>query len=184
MIKFSKVLIALGVVTLLSVIGCEEKTETVPSIDIQISFISEQQTIRDSIIYVNNTKVLKMIETYICEPYPIDKNTKMEPYDYRILDRPITDPVPPTLVDTFICDVWQRIKMDLGFNIPHTDLHLRLIIDAIDIYNKNDWQKIAGYRPWTHWNFVKSLSHGDKNILANEILNYIIRFGIRDYEEE
>jgi hypothetical protein len=141
--------------------------------------INGQQTIRDSIIYVNNTKVLRLIETYVGEPFPLDEfsSNYMETYDHRISDRPIA-PVPPTLVDTFVYDIWQRISIDLKIDISYSDVFLLLINDALDVYNQKDWREIAGYRPWTHWNFIRSISSEDRKILAKEILVYILNFGV------
>ena len=124
-------------------------------------------------------KVLILIEKYTCKPYPKSEYNEKETYDYRIESG---NKNPSTLIDTFICDIWQRIDMDLKYNILPENVTLEIINDAFEIYNKKDWNHIAGYRPWTHWNFINSLTPADKQILANETLQYIVKYGIRDVE--
>ena len=56
------------------------------------------------------------------------------------------------------------------------------ILKLIDIYHNTDWSLIAGYRPWTNWNFIKSLKKDEIDQLASEIVGYIRRNGIKDPE--
>ena len=50
---------------------------------------------------------MKRIKTYQAPPCPSDLK---ETYEYRISSN---EPVPPTLTDTYMCDMYQRITMDL-----------------------------------------------------------------------
>ena len=53
---------------------------------------------------------------------------------------------------------------------------------ALNVYVERDWNNIAGYRPWTHLNFVRSLSPQDREILAKEVVKYMEANGVRDLE--
>ena len=58
------------------------------------------------------------------------------------------------------------------------------IQDAVNIYLEKESSKIAGYRPWTHGHFIRSLTDEQRETLALEVYNYIIENGVRDIIEE
>ena len=122
--------------------------------------------------------ILHKIETYKAPPYPNSGFISKETYDYRIESN---TPVPPTLTDAFICDIWQRIKMDL----KKTDLNPfkvdeETVMKAFDVYLKTGWSDIAGYRPWTLWNFIRGLSDEERKKLAGEVVAYMSVNGVKD----
>jgi len=121
--------------------------------------------------------VLSRIETYKAPPYPKNASADREPYDSRIRDR---NPVPATLPDVLVCDIWQRITKDLKLNVSPKEVSEETISQAINIYLKRDWRSLAGYRPWTHWNFIRGLDAAQRDQLAKEITEYIEKNGVRD----
>ena len=126
--------------------------------------------------FIATYPVLSRIETYKAPPYPKDASSGQEAYDVRIRDR---DPVPPTLPDVLVCDVWQRVKMDLKRKLVSAET----IGQAMQIYLTRDWRAIAGYRPWTHWNFIRGLDAAQRDQLAKEILEYVGKNGVRDVKK-
>ena len=120
--------------------------------------------------------ILPTIETYKAPAIPKDKET----YDHR---KSGNKPVPPTLTDTFICDIWQRMNMDLNLQgITKNHVSEDNVKQALNVYVERDWNNIAGYRPWTHLNFVRSLSPQDREILAKEVVKYMEANGVKDLE--
>jgi len=90
--------------------------------------------------------------------------------------------VPATLTDTLICDVWQRVTMDLKLKVTPKEVTEETIKQALNVYLTKRWDDIAGYRPWTHWNFVRGLKPPQRDQLAREIVEYIAKTGVRDVE--
>jgi hypothetical protein len=122
--------------------------------------------------------LLLLIENY--KAPPIEGGSGLpETYDYRLKNG---SPVPRTLTDVFICDVWQRVRMDLKLNISTQKVSEDIVVRALDVYLSRRWETIAGYRPWTHWNFVRGLSVEQRRILAKEVILYIAKYGVRDVE--
>jgi len=138
---------------------------------------------------MDSGSVLYKIENYEAPPLPkelyiydingryqaIDKASK-ESYDYRIIHK---YPVPPTLVETFICDIWiitdQKLKLR---NIDKTYIPNNAVRLAIKYYLTYNWTQIPGFRPWTHWNFVRGLNNKQRERLVSEIVNYISKNGV------
>jgi len=119
--------------------------------------------------------VLKRIKTYQAPPCPSDLK---ETYEYRISSN---EPVPPTLTDTYMCDMYQRITMDLKItSITPSQVSEENILNAFNIYLTQDWVNIAGYRPWTHWNFVRSLDGSERLKLAQQTVSYMKENGVKD----
>ena len=115
---------------------------------------------------------LSKLQTYRASPYPV--SGVQEVYDFRKNNGLA---VPKTFVDTFICDIWMLIVKE-NPNVNLTNLNLSNINVALDIYINRDFAQISGYRPWTHSNFIKSLSQQQRNILAQETLNFIQKNGV------
>jgi len=121
--------------------------------------------------------VLEGISTYQAPPYPRDEQLSRETYDYRIESGAA---LPPTLVDTLICDLWQRLSLDLKRpEVPAECTHQQLA-QGINIYLTRDWADIAGYRPWTHWSYIRGLNHNEREKLAKETTQYILAHGVLD----
>lgn len=123
--------------------------------------------------------VLPLIETYKAPPYPKTSFLEGETYYYR---KKSGEPLPPTLTDTLICDVWQRVTKDLKLTIAPKEASEEIIQKALGVYLQRKWDDIAGYRPWTHWNFIRGLKEPQRNALAKEIVAYINQKGVRDVE--
>ncbi len=137
--------------------------------------------------------VLRLIETYNAPPFPRDPTpAKQEPaefflppfevtketYDYR---KEYGKTVPPTLTDAFIVDLWQRITKDLAIpEITVSGISEDQVTWAMNIYLQRDWRKIAGYRPWTHWNFIRSLDRQQRDRLAKDVAAYLHEQGIKE----
>jgi hypothetical protein len=126
-------------------------------------------------------RVLSLIEKYKAPPYPQSSFLDRETYDYRISNR---RPVPATLTDVFICDIWQRITLDLKLTLDPDDTSDEVVKQALGIYLERDWSNIAGYRPWTHWNFIRRLKESQRDLLAGEIAEYIRKKGVRDVKDK
>ena len=124
--------------------------------------------------------VLPLIEKYKAPPFPKSSYIDRETYDYRIQSR---RPVPPSLTDVFVCDIWQRVTRELKLTITPHDVSEEVVKQAMNVYLEKDWSDIAGYRPWTHWNFIRSLKAPQRNELAKEIAAYINKYGVRDRED-
>nr|AIA13734.1 Unknown Function [uncultured bacterium] len=125
-------------------------------------------------------KILPLIEKYKAPPYPKSLYLTGETYDYRIKSG---RPLPATRTDTFVCDIWQRITMDLKLATTPEQVSEEVIKQAMNIYSTRKWEDIAGYRPWTHWNFIKSLKEPQRDSLAKELVEYISTNGVRDVKE-
>jgi len=125
------------------------------------------------------TAVLPRIEKYKAPPYPKSGFLDRETYDYR---RASKEPVPPTLTDVLICDIWQRLTLDLKMKIKAEDVSEALIKQAMQIYLDRRADDIAGYRPWTHWNFIRRLTAPQRETLAQEVVAYIKQNGVKDVE--
>ncbi|MEW6127693.1 MAG: hypothetical protein AB1757_11705 [Acidobacteriota bacterium] len=128
----------------------------------------------------SSTGVLSRIEKYKAPPYPKSLYLDRETYDYRKMSK---REIPPTLTDTFICDIWQRLTMNLKLTITPEQVSEANIKQAFDIYLTRNHDDIAGYRPWTHWNFIRKLTEAERDTLARETVEYIKKNGIRDVKE-
>jgi len=123
--------------------------------------------------------VLRRIEKYKAPPYPRSGFLDRETYGFR---RKTGEPVPATLTDVLICDVWQRVTMDLKLSLDPSAVSEETINQAMQVYLSRRWEDIAGYRPWTHWNFIRGLRPAQRERLAKEIVDYIRKNGIRDVD--
>ena len=72
--------------------------------------------------------------------------------------------------------------MDLKLKLSPKDVSEDNIKQAMNVYLTRRWDDIAGYRPWTHWNFIRGLKEPQRDQLAKEIAEYIAKNGIRDVD--
>jgi hypothetical protein len=128
----------------------------------------------------SSTVVLPLIEKYKAPAYPRSTYLDRETYDYR---RSYGRPVPATLTDVLVCDVWQRITLDLKLEVKPEQVSEDVIRHGVNIYLERGWSDIAGYRPWTHWNFIRRLKEPQRLALVKEITEYIKANGVRDVED-
>src|SRR6267142_1991470 len=73
---------------------------------------------------VSAGRVLSLIEKYKAPAYPKTLYLDRETYDYRLSSH---RPVPETLTDVFICDVWQRVDMELKSKITPQEVSEEII---------------------------------------------------------
>ena len=125
--------------------------------------------------------ILVQIETYAAPPYPKSEYINKETYDYRIKSN---NPVPPTLTDVFICDIWKRMVVDLDIiGLSFFNVKEEKILKALRIYKEKSYNNIAGYRPYTHSYFINSLNESELKILSRNIAEYIHKNGVKESEE-
>lgn len=120
---------------------------------------------------------LAKIETYKSQSSDAIDSDLEETYDRNVASQ---RPVPPTLTDVFIWDVLQRVKMDLKLEIKPAEVTEEIIKKAFDVYLKNEWTAIAGYRPWTHSVFIRSLTPEQLKTLTAEVVVYIKANGVKE----
>ncbi len=130
-----------------------------------------------SMVKLSHAQVLAKIESFKPAPYPVSDDDEKETYDYRIASG---KPVPSTFTDLFIGDIWQRIYKDLHLFIPIAKVNEPAVDSAFSTYLTKDWSKIAGYLPWTHWNFIRSLIPEQRKTLSKEVVAYILKNGVQD----
>ncbi len=128
----------------------------------------------------SSTAVLPLVEKYKAPAYPRSSYLDRETYDYRLRSG---RPVPATLTDVLVCDVWQRITLDLKLEVKPEQVSEETIRTGVNIYLERGWNDIAGYRPWTHWNFIRRLKATQRDALVKEITLYIKMNGVRDVKE-
>lgn len=83
-------------------------------------------------------------------------------------------------MDTLICDLWQRLSLDLKHDEAVAECTHQQLAQGINIYLTRDWADIAGYRPWTHWSYIRGLNHNEREKLAKEATQYILAHGVLD----
>lgn len=126
----------------------------------------------------NQTGVLANIELYRAPPFPVrtinvgGKKITIESrdtYDSRLKGNL---PVPSTITDCLVTDIWQRLTKDLKLqDIQPYQLSREQVDKALGIYMTRNWDQIAGLRPWAHWHFIRQLSPEERENLACEILH-------------
>jgi hypothetical protein len=130
--------------------------------------------------------VLPRIERYKAPPLILDGVPKKEMYEHRLEHDWFQ--VPPTLIDTFVCDVWRVLCEELGLQgLKQNETTVASVSLGLDHIGRTPWGRLSGYRPWTHSNFIRQLSDSDRKILAEEVVSYIRSVGVRevvdDYED-
>ena len=125
-------------------------------------------------------KVLSRIETYKAPPFPAVTYLTNDLYEENIKNN---QTVPPSLTETFIYDIWQRIDLDNAYawsDKPATpaDVDISDILAAFQVYQDKVYTKIAGYRPWTHWNFIRDLNNRERYELAKDVVKHMHARGV------
>lgn len=129
-------------------------------------------------IGMDSGSVLYKIENYEAPPFPkdFDAHQDRESYDYRIKYK---YPVPSTRVETFICDIWIIADQELKLrNIDKTYIPNNAVKLVIKYYLTCNWTQTPGFRPWTHWNFVRGLNKNQRERLVSDVVNYISKNGV------
>lgn len=138
------------------------------------------QDVKPACSIEGKTGILAKIETYKAPPFPYAGQRDL--YDRRTMGGA---PVPKTFTDTFICDMWEVMARDLGLTgISPTRVTVEDVNQAINVYLTKNWEKIAGYRPWTNHNFIKCLTKDQLNVLAQDVVKYMAENGVKDAEKK
>lgn len=74
--------------------------------------------------------------------------------------------------------------MDLKSKITPQEVSEEIIKQALNVYLLKSSDDIAGYRPWTHWDFIRSLKPSQRDVLVREVTDYIKKNGVRDRDEK
>lgn len=115
------------------------------------------------------------------EPKPFE-----ETYDYRAGSNTAN---PPSLVDCFICDLRILYNQRATFYefaghvdeaVTEKSFPASAVIKLMQIYIKGDVRKTPGYRPWSHRQFVKTLTETEMQKLSKEVESYVKTYGILD----
>jgi hypothetical protein len=106
-----------------------------------------------------------------------------ETYEFRYEHK---SPNPPSLVDCFTADLQilfkQRDKYGItGMeSISNKSLPSATAKKILEVYLNKEYNNIPGYRPWTHWRFVKSFTESQREQLAIELQGYISQYGFSE----
>ena len=125
-------------------------------------------------------QVLNRVSYFVPPPFPQDTSKdasfRFETYDLR---KAGNQAVPPTKTDALVCDLWIECNVGLHKNVTTpSQLTVNDVRQAIGKYEAGTWKNVAGYRPWTHWNFIDRLSPAERESLAEEAHSYMIQHGI------
>ena len=60
-------------------------------------------------------------------------------------------------------------------NLPAASAEMLMNIDL-----KKEARNVPGYKPWTHWKFVRSLKESQMGQLAKELEGYIKQYGFTE----
>ncbi len=127
-----------------------------------------------------SASMLRRLDTFKAPPFPKERYggvLEYESYDYRIRGG---TPVPPTLVDTLVCDFWIVMKKNFQESPDPASVTEAQLARVVDFYLAGDYGRIPGYRPWTHWNFIRGLTEAERTRLVQDILHYVRVKGIRE----
>ncbi len=124
-----------------------------------------------------NSSILQRIETYQAPPFPQQSQySDRETYDQRIR---YGRSVPSSFSATLVADLWLIMTEHLELTgLSPTRVREDQVASAINFYLTRNWTNIAGYRPWTHWNFMYSLSAQNRAVLARDVAEYIQTYGV------
>jgi hypothetical protein len=93
---------------------------------------------------------------------------------------------PPSLIDCLTADMQilynQRTKYGIADaeSIASKSLPSSTAKKILEVYLNYEYNNIPGYRPWTHWRFVKSLTENQRTQLATELEGYISQYGFTE----
>ncbi len=128
--------------------------------------------------------ILARVENYdptkghtVSSPFP-------ETYDFRMASNTAN---PPSLTDCFICDLFILYNQKKSFStftgildetVTTKSFPATAVTKLLNVYLKNEPNKTPGYRPWTHHEFVNSLSETERTKLAKDIEDYVKSYGV------
>jgi hypothetical protein len=106
-----------------------------------------------------------------------------ETYEFRYVNKA---PNPPSMIDCFTSDIQilYNQKNNYGIvaseSIANKSLPSATAKKILEVYLNYEYNKIPGYRPWTHWRFVKGLTESQREQLATELEGYISQYGFTE----
>jgi len=106
-----------------------------------------------------------------------------ETYEFRYGSK---SPNPPSLVDCLTADLQILYKQKTNFGITDIEsigsksLPSATARKILEVYMNYEYNNIPGYRPWTHWRFVKGLTESQREQLAKELEGYIAQYGFTE----
>jgi hypothetical protein len=114
--------------------------------------------------------VLNRIETF----KPTEQ--KKETYDYNLASN---TPLPKSMEGVLVYDIWLTMTRVIKVqSINQSNLTINNVLEVLNYYKKNDWNKLIGFRPYTNSSFIKSLNKDEINVLANEIVIHVNEKGV------
>jgi hypothetical protein len=128
--------------------------------------------------------LLSTLENYDVTNGGKDPKPFSETYDFRIGSG---SPNPPSAVDCFTADLQILFKQKKNYNLADmTENVSKYILTSsaaeklMGVYLKREASSIPGYKPWTHWKFVRSLNAMQLSKLAVELQGYIKQYGFTE----
>jgi len=125
--------------------------------------------------------LLATVENYDVTNGGIEPKPFSETYEFRQGSGAVN---PPSAIDCFTADLQilynQRKNFDLlGMpeNVSKKNLPSSSAIMLLNVYLKKEATNIPGYKPFTHWKFVRSLTETQRSQLAIELEGYIKKYG-------
>jgi hypothetical protein len=70
--------------------------------------------------------------------------------------------------------------MSIPDPIGYKSLSTETARKLLGVYQLYDFMKIPGYRPWTNWKFINSLTDIQRDQLASELRGYIAEYGFTE----
>jgi hypothetical protein len=125
--------------------------------------------------------LLATIENYDATKGGSIKKPITETYEYRVGS---SSPNPPSLIDCLTTDVQiiynQKTNFgitDMAETIEGKSLPSSVAKRILQVYMVTDYNKLPGFRPWTHWSFIRGLSEDQRTQLAKELEGYVAQYG-------
>jgi len=126
--------------------------------------------------------ILGILHKYPRDALHLAKYKNIEKYDFY---RKKGQPVPPSIIDVFICDVWRFVHGRKIISAKSAIVHRKEVRKAIIFMIEAGWWEIYSnhgcYRPWIHWHYVSNLSKEDIDCLSMEVEQYLKKYGLRDF---
>lgn len=127
--------------------------------------------------------LLATIEDYDATKGGKVKKPITETYEYRYGS---SSPNPPSLIDCFTADLKVIFNQSTNFGLSDIgsvggrSLPSSSAKKLMEVYINKDYNSIPGYRPWTHWSFVRGLTEAQRTQLAKELQGYVAEYGFSE----
>jgi hypothetical protein len=90
-------------------------------------------------------------------------------------------PLPPDLKAVFVSDIWTTLTMGSQLTAEDVDtakVTKEIILQGLNYYKKNEFEQMYGFRPWTHWNFIRALNDQELKQLSGELMAFVKKYGV------